>query len=182
MNARLLYQFSKTCLLKKTYVSTIQRFVSSLSEEKWRINMLYDSECPLCMHEIKFLEKRDKKGLVKFTDLADPAYKPEHNGHVDYETGMRRMHAVLDTGEVISGVAVFREVYNAVGLGWVWRLTSVPGLSSVAERLYTVWADWRMWITGREDLEIIFKKRRLSKTEGETLCDDDSDSCKVKNK
>ena len=53
--------------------------------------MLYDSECPLCMHEIKFLEKRDKKGLVKFTDLADPDYNPKHNGHVDYERGMRRM-------------------------------------------------------------------------------------------
>ena len=24
---------------------------------KWKINMLYDSECPLCMHEVKFLEK-----------------------------------------------------------------------------------------------------------------------------
>merc|ERR1719154_1031949 len=58
------------------------------------------------MHEIKFLEKRDKKGLVKFTDLADPDYNPNHNGHVDYERGMRRMHAVLDTGEVISGEAV----------------------------------------------------------------------------
>ena len=180
MNPSLLYKFSRNTLLKKNCLTPIQRLLSST--KKWRINMLYDSECPLCMHEIKFLEKRDKKGLVKFTDLADPEYNPEQNGDVDYETGMRRMHAVLDTGEVISGVAVFREVYTAVGLGWVWRVTSVPGVSSVAERLYTVWADWRMWITGREDLEVIFRKRRLAKTGGETLCDADSDSCKVKTK
>ena len=178
----MLHKLSKSRnIIKNLYLSPLKKLLSSIQTRKWRINMLYDSECPLCMHEIKFLERRDYKGLVKFTDLADPEYKPEQNGDVDYETGMRRMHAVLDTGEVISGVAVFREVYSAVGLGWVWRVTSVPGVASVAERLYTVWADWRMWITGREELEVIFRKRRLAKTDGGTLCDDNrNDSCNVK--
>ena len=145
--------------------------------KQWKVNMLYDSECPLSMHEIRFLEKRDKKGLVKFTDISSPDYKPEDNGDVDYETGMKKIYAVLDTGEIVSGVAVFRHVYSAVGLGWVWHVTTWPGVSWLAERAYDVWAGWRMRITGREELEVIFKKRRLAKMDG-PLCDND-DSCKI---
>ena len=69
--------------------------------------MLYDSECPLCMHEINFLEKRNKAGLVKFTDIADPNYKPEGNGNISYEEGMKRIHAVKADGSVISGQIFF---------------------------------------------------------------------------
>ena len=148
---------------------------------KWKINMLYDSECPLCMHEIKFLEKRNSGGLVKFTDIADPGYDPRANGGVDYETGMRRIYAVRDTGEVISGVAVFRAVYEAVGLGWVWRVTAWPGVAAVAEHVYGVWAAWRMWITGREELDVLFKQRRLALAQANgdgPLCDANS-SCKI---
>ena len=121
---------------------------------------MYDSECPLCMHEIRFLEGRNKAGMVKFTDIAHPEYKPEENGSVGYEEGMKRIHAVMDDGRVISGVPVFHEVYRAVGLGWVFAVTQVPGVAWLAERGYRVWADWRMKITGREELEEIFKKRK----------------------
>ena len=95
------------------------------------------------MHEIRFLEKRNGKGLVKFTDIAQSDYDPSVNGGVDYETGMKKIHAVLDTGEVVAGVAVFRHVYDVVGLGWVWRVTTWPGVSWVAEQVYDVWAGLR---------------------------------------
>ena len=163
-------------------ISMIQLRRMCQTVKQWKVNMLYDSECPLCMHEIRFLEKRDKHGLVKFTDIADSGYDPDENGGVDYETGMKKIHAVLDTGEVISGVAVFRHVYSAVGLGWVWHVTTWPGVSWAAEHVYDVWAALRMRITGREDLEVIFKKRRLKNMESGILCDtsDDSD-CKLDN-
>ena len=96
--------------------------------------MLYDSQCPLCMHEVKFLERRNNAGLVKFTDIASPDYNPADNGEVDYERGMKVIHAVLDSGEVVEGVAVFRHVYSALGLGWVWALTRLPGIGWVADR------------------------------------------------
>ena len=147
----------------------------SQSRQSWKVNMLYDSECPLCMHEINFLERRNKAGLVNFTDIASPDYDPADNGGVDYERGMKKIHAVLETGEVVAGVAVFREVYQAVGLGWVWAVTRLPGVSWAAERVYSVWASYRMRITGREELEVIFRKRRLTQAK---LCDDDQ--CRVK--
>ena len=80
--------------------------------------MLYDSQCPLCMHEINFLERRNTAGLVKFTDIASPGYKPEDNGGVDYEAGMKKIHAVLDTGEVLAQHAMHGEDYG-IGVGIV---------------------------------------------------------------
>lgn len=39
--------------------------------------------------------------------------------------------------------------------------------------MYDVWAGLRMKITGREELEVIFKKRRLKNMEAGSLCDND---------
>ena len=152
----------RTALRNRTspsYLGVLRRCKNTESH-RWKVNMLYDSECPLCMHEVRFLERRNKAGLVKFTDIADPEYRPDENGNVGYEEGMERIHAVLDDGRVISGVPVFHEVYSAVGLWWVFAMTQVPGVAWVLERGYRVWASWRMRITGREELEEIFKKRR----------------------
>ena len=143
--------------------------------------MLYDSQCPLCMHEVNFLKKRDTHGKVKFTDIADLTYIPAENGDVSYERGMEKIHAVTHTGEVIVGMEVFRKVYQAVGLGWVWSFTQLPGFRVVFDRFYDVWAGWRMKITGRPELEQIFQERKqiLKKfnEKSDKLCDDD---CKVK--
>ena len=173
----------RTVLRNRTFPSQLGVLRCMCGQFKqWKVNMLYDSECPLCMHEIRFLETRNKAGLVKFTDIAHPEYRPEENGSVGYEEGMKRIHAVMDDGEVISGVPVFREVYGAVGLGWVFAVTQAPGVAWVAEMLYRVWAGWRMKITGREELEEIFEKRRqvleVMKDRERKLCNDEKE-CKL---
>jgi predicted DCC family thiol-disulfide oxidoreductase YuxK len=38
----------------------------------WKIKLLYDGECPLCVREVNFLTKRDAgRGLVSFVDIAE---------------------------------------------------------------------------------------------------------------
>ena len=157
----------------------ISRGLSNASR-RWRVNMLYDSQCPLCMHEVRFLERRNTAGLVKFTDIASPDYNPADNGEVDYERGMKVIHAVLESGEVVEGVAVFRHVYTALGLGWVWAITRLPGISWAADRVYSVWAKQRMRITGREELEVIFSKRRQNLSQKGKLCGDSHSQCQVR--
>jgi len=122
--------------------------------------MLYDSECPLCMHEVRFLQKRDKEKLVKFTDICALDYDPASNGHVTYEEGMKKIHAVMADGKVISGLEVFEKVYDAVGLGWVYSFSKIPFLFRFGEKVYDYWAKKRMWLTGRPELEAVFEERR----------------------
>lgn len=126
----------------------------------WRIKLLYDGECPLCLREVNFLQKRDAgRGLVAFVDIADDSYNPEDNGNIDYKTAMGRIHAVLPDGTVVKNVEVFRRVYEALGMGWVYAITKLPIVGFVADSLYAIWADWRLQLTGRPDLATIERDR-----------------------
>ena len=112
------------------------------------------------MHEVRFLQKRDRQSAILFTDLCDPDYDPAQNGNVTYEEGMKKIHAVFPDGTVVKGLAVFESVYRAVGLGWVYSFAKVPFLFRLGEKAYDFWAKKRMWLTGRPELEIVFAQRR----------------------
>jgi predicted DCC family thiol-disulfide oxidoreductase YuxK len=127
----------------------------------WQIKLLYDGACPLCVREVNFLQKRDAgRGRVAFVDIADDDYSPEANGGVDFETAMGRIHAVLPDGTIVKNVEVFRRVYEILGMGWIYAATKLPIIGFVVDRLYDIWADWRLKLTGRPDLATIAADRR----------------------
>jgi len=126
----------------------------------WQIELLYDGQCPLCLREVNFLQRRDAgRGLVAFVDIADDRYTPEAHGGVDFETAMGRIHAVLPDGTVIKNVEVFRRVYEILGMGWIYAATKLPIIGSIVDKLYEIWADWRLTLTGRPDLATIVSDR-----------------------
>ncbi len=127
----------------------------------WQIKLLYDGECPLCMREVNFLQKRDAgRGLVEFVDIADDRYTPEAHGGIDYKTAMGRIHALLPDGRIIKNVEVFRWVYETLGMGWVYAATKLPIIGAIVDTLYGIWADWRLTLTGRPDLATIVSDRQ----------------------
>ena len=78
---------------------------------------------------------------------------------------MRKIHGITSTGQVIEGVQVFKKLYEAVGLGFVYALVQVKPIGDLAEALYNVWARYRMEVTGREALETILSKRNQSSSQ-----------------
>jgi predicted DCC family thiol-disulfide oxidoreductase YuxK len=127
----------------------------------WKIKLLYDGECPLCLREVNFLKKRDAgQGLVAFIDIADDNYKPQENGSIDYEMAMGRIHAVLPDGSIIKNVEVFRRVYETLGMGWVYAATKLPLIGFIVDLIYNVWADWRLSLTRRPNLETVTSERQ----------------------
>lgn len=128
----------------------------------WKIKLLYDGECPLCVREVNFLRKRDGgRGIVNFVDIADRDYNPEANAGVDFATAMGRIHGILPDGTVIKNVEVFRRVYEELGMGWVYAITKLPVMGKIADILYGFWADWRLQLTGRPSLSEIVATRSL---------------------
>ena len=126
----------------------------------WKINLLYDGDCPLCLREVNFLQKKDAgRGLVKFTDIAALDYDPAENGGVDFETAMGRIHAVRADGTVVKNVAVFQEVYSALGIGWMYAPTKWPIVGPLVSKIYDLWADKRLAMTGRPSLEKVIAER-----------------------
>ena len=147
---------------------------SASTAPTWKIELLYDGECPLCMREVNFLQKRDAgRGLVNFVDIADYDYNPEAHGGVDFETAMGRIHAVLPDGTVVQNVEVFRRVYEILGMGWIYSVTKIPIVGAIADFLYAIWAKSRLALTGRPKLEDIVAQRqeRLCNTEGRCRLD-----------
>lgn len=129
----------------------------------WKIKLLYDGACPLCLREVNFLTKRDAgRGLVCFVDIADQHYNPDENGGIDFETAMGRIHAVLPDDTIVKNVEVFRRVYEILGMGWVYAVTKLPLIGALADALYGIWADRRLALTGRADLATVLATRQQS--------------------
>ena len=91
----------------------------TLKQAGWEIKLLYDGECPLCVREVNFLQKRDG------------------------------------------------------GRGWVYAITKLPILGAIANFIYGIWADWRLKLTGRPNLETVMQERQ------ERLGCDDEGRCRV---
>jgi len=144
-----------------------------------KIDLLYDSECPICMMEVNFLQKRDLNGRIRFTDLSSPDYNPADHGNVTFKQGMRKLRAVLPGGKVVTGVEVFRKTYDAIGLGWVFALTNYPVVGGVADKLYDIWAENRLRLTGRSDLAEQLAERSKTLAEIQPVDDCDKDGCAI---
>jgi len=103
--------------------------------------------------------------LVAFVDIAAPNYQGLDHGGVEFADAMSRIHAVLPDGTVIKNVAVFRQVYQVLGIGWIYAATGWPVIGPLVDKLYDFWADRRLTWTGRPDLATILAAR-------EQGCDD----------
>jgi len=127
------------------------------------IEVFYDGDCPLCVREINFLKRRDKRQRVRFTDLADPAFDADALG-LSWDAFMARIHGRLPDGRWVEGVEVFRRVYGAVGLGWLLAPTRVPGLKQLADLAYRVFAKNRLRWTGRCDANGCALPRKMAQS------------------
>ena len=134
---------------------------NSTRSPSWKIKLLYDGECPLCLREVNFLQKQDAgRGLVAFVDIAAENYNPEENGGISFAAAMGRIHAVLADGTILQNVEVFRQVYDILGIGWIYAATKWPVIGFLVDIIYEIWASWRLTLTGRPNLTTILAERQ----------------------
>ena len=123
------------------------------------LTLLFDGGCPLCVREVRFLERRDRRQRIRFVDIDAPDYNPADHGGIGYREAMGRIHAVAADGSVLQDVAVFREAYRLIGLGWLYAPTRWPLIGAVVDRIYSIWAARRLQLTGRPDLDTLCAER-----------------------
>lgn len=162
------------------------------------LNVIYDSKCNVCKLEIEFLKKRDLRlngadnqhPRLRFTDLESGTYDESDpkNGGITYAAGMKSMHAVTKSGEIIQGVPVFEKMYEQVQLGWLfYALHKVPGLQTVADFFYNIFARYRTIITRGSQvdglIEAFEQKKKLEGQKKQSMqlqeCSEEG-SCAVK--
>jgi predicted DCC family thiol-disulfide oxidoreductase YuxK len=157
-------QQSQTAFVKLVILAMIstQSPITDLARAtSWQIELLYDGACPLCVREVNFLKTKDAdRGLVSFVDIALDDYDPAAHAGISFEAAMGRIHAVLPDGTIVQNVEVFRRVYEVLGIGWVYAITRIPAIESIANLLYGIWADLRLRLTGRPNLDEIVTSRQ----------------------
>jgi predicted DCC family thiol-disulfide oxidoreductase YuxK len=75
------------------------------------VTVWYDGSCPLCQREIALMRRLDRRGAIRFVDVADAqAICP-----VDRSALLARFHA-RENGTLYSGAAAFAAMWRAIPL------------------------------------------------------------------
>lgn len=114
----------------------------------WTVEAYHDGDCPLCAREVALLRRLDRRGQIRWVDIAADGFDPATVDKTHAEL-MGSMHGRLPDGRWITGVEVFRQLYAAVGLGPLVALTRLPGVSHTLDAAYRVFARNRLRWTGR---------------------------------
>ena len=120
-----------------------------------KLIFLYDGGCPLCRRETDFLKGKDKFGNIKFVDISSKDYDSKNYQNISFEEAMSNLHGILKNGNIIKGLDVLAYSYQIIGLGWVYFPVRVPIISYLLKIIYSLWAKYRLQITGRNNLEIL---------------------------
>jgi len=112
--------------------------------------VFFDGDCPLCVREIKMLRWLDRgREAIKFTDISAVGFDPMGDVGLPHEELMAEIYGRLPSGELVKGMEVFRQLYSAVGLGFLFAPTAWPGLKPGFDKLYSAFAKNRLRLTGR---------------------------------
>lgn len=124
------------------------------------LTLLYDGGCPLCLREVRTLTRLDGgRGRIAFVDIDAADYTPERHGGISYRQAMGRIHAIAADGSVLQDVEVFRRCYSLVGLGWLYAPTRWSLLKPLVDALYSWWAQRRLQLTRRPDIDSLCRNR-----------------------
>jgi predicted DCC family thiol-disulfide oxidoreductase YuxK len=104
-----------------------------------RFRLFYDGECPICRREVAWLKRHDRLGNLELENISAVGFDPARYGLTRDEV-VRVLHGVKPDGVVVRGMDAVREAYRAVGWGWLLSPTRLPGLKSLSDLLYGLFA------------------------------------------
>ena len=112
------------------------------------LTIFFDGACPICAREIALMKRLDRRRQLAFCDFSRPDYDAVSIGFAPSELG-RVIHARWADGSVLTGVDVFRAMWEAVGLGFLARLSRLSLVEPLVLNAYAWFARNRLQLTGR---------------------------------
>ena len=114
------------------------------------LTVFFDGACPICVHEIALMRRLDKRRRLVCCDFSRSDYDAASINISLAELG-RVIHARWADGSVITGVEVFRAMWEAVGLGLLAKLSRLSIVEPLVFRAYAWFARNRLRLTGRSN-------------------------------
>ena len=94
------------------------------------------------------MKRLDRRRQLEFCDFSAQEYDAASSGFAAADLGAV-IHARWADGSVITGVEVFRAMWEAVGLGFLARLSRLSLVEPLVLKAYAWFARNRMRLTGR---------------------------------
>jgi predicted DCC family thiol-disulfide oxidoreductase YuxK len=117
---------------------------------QYPLTVFFDGACPICAREIALMKRLDRKRQLALCDFSRSDYDAASIGLAPAELG-RIIHARWADGSVITGVEVFRAMWDAVGLGVLARLSRLSLVEPLVVKAYAWFARHRLQLTGRSN-------------------------------
>jgi len=96
------------------------------------VTVWYDSQCPLCLREVRLMQRLDTAQRIRFVDAVNAEDCPLDRGEL-----LARFHAREANGPVVSGAAAFAAMWRAIPLlRPVGRAAQWPPLLWLLEKSY----------------------------------------------
>ena len=114
---------------------------------KQPVQVFYDGLCPVCSREVNLLLRLDKQGNLQPIDFSRPDFDPFPYG-IELADLVARMYTRDKQGNWHEGIDSFPVMWGAVGWGWVWSWTRVPGLRQVGMAGYALFRRIRPRFSG----------------------------------
>ncbi len=110
-----------------------------------RVTVWYDSDCPMCIREMRLMRRLDRRDAIDFVEIQSAAGCP-----ISTDELMKRFHAQERGQPIVSGAAAFAAMWRAIPLlrplGLLARFRPVLWL---LERLYRAFLLIRPWLQRR---------------------------------
>lgn len=116
--------------------------------DNYPLTVFYDGACPICAREMALMKRLDRTQCLTLVDFSPAGFDAAPAGLVvaDLSTVI---HAQWADGTVMTGVEVFRAIWEAVGLGFLARMSRLPVIDPLTVKAYAWFARNRLWLTGR---------------------------------
>lgn len=117
-------------------------------QKPYPLTVYFDGECPICRREIDLMKIFNRRNHLQFIDFSASSYLPAEPVLSPCDLG-KVIHARWSDGTLITGVEVFREMWEAIGLRALARLARRPTINKLLVRAYAWFAKNRLRLTGR---------------------------------
>ena len=105
----------------------------------------YDGLCPLCMHEVEILQKKDVQQKILFEYINRPNFITKYS-FINKDKVDKILHVINRDNEIITGLEVTYLAWSLVGYNWLVAPLRWPVARSIFRRLYFVFAKHRHFI------------------------------------
>lgn len=113
------------------------------------LTVFYDGACPICAREMALMKRLDRTQRLTLLDFSLAGFAAPADLAVTDLSAV--IHAQWADGTVITGVEVFRAIWEAIGLGFRSRLSRLPLVAPLMVTAYGWFARNRLWLTGRSN-------------------------------